>query len=157
MKLYLVQHARAKDKEEDPQRGLTEKGWEEAQRVADFLVKSAKPQVTTIFHSGKTRARQTAEAFAKVLHPIGGLQEAEGLDPMAETSIWRERLREGEEDLMLVGHLPHLERLCSRLVSGPEEKPIVSFQNAGVVCLARSEGSMWEIQWIVTPSLLTIF
>ena len=37
MRVYLVQHGRAKSEEEDPQRRLTDKGIGEVEKVADFL------------------------------------------------------------------------------------------------------------------------
>ena len=37
MRVYLVQHGQAKSEEEDPQRGLTDKGIGEVEKVADFL------------------------------------------------------------------------------------------------------------------------
>jgi len=60
LRVYLVRHGKAKSKEEDPERHLTERGAEEVRRVARFLA-AAGIQVSKILHSGKTRARQTAE------------------------------------------------------------------------------------------------
>jgi phosphohistidine phosphatase len=37
MKLYLVQHGKAKSKEEDPDRPLSMDGLEETKKVASFL------------------------------------------------------------------------------------------------------------------------
>ncbi len=37
MRVYLVQHGKAKPAEEDPSRDLTGEGYEEVKRVADFL------------------------------------------------------------------------------------------------------------------------
>lgn len=41
----------------------------------------------------------------------------------------------GPENVMLVGHLPFMERLVSYLVTGTAEKVVVKFQNGGIVCL----------------------
>ena len=37
MRVYLVQHGKAKPAEEDPSRGLTGEGYAEVKQVADFL------------------------------------------------------------------------------------------------------------------------
>jgi len=37
MRVYLVQHGKAKPAEEDPGRGLTGEGYAEVKQVADFL------------------------------------------------------------------------------------------------------------------------
>ncbi|MCZ2845213.1 MAG: histidine phosphatase family protein [Candidatus Bathyarchaeota archaeon] len=66
MKLYLVQHAEAKQEEEDPARPLSEKGWENLDKISDFL-KGKDIKVSKIFHSGKLRAKQTAEKLSEAI------------------------------------------------------------------------------------------
>ena len=63
MRLYLVQHGQAKSEELDPQRGLTEQGVQDVERLAAFL-KPLSLAVQVVWHSGKTRAAQTAEILA---------------------------------------------------------------------------------------------
>jgi len=55
---------------------------------------------------------------------------------------------------MLVGHLPHLSRLASRLICGDEERKVVSFQMGGVVCLERDAEGNWSVRWALTPELV---
>ncbi len=52
MMLYLMQHGKAKPKEVDPERSLSDEGVEEVERVAAFLEKAG-IKVAEIFHSGK--------------------------------------------------------------------------------------------------------
>ncbi|MEE9594620.1 MAG: phosphohistidine phosphatase SixA, partial [Candidatus Hydrothermarchaeales archaeon] len=106
--LYLVQHGEPKREEEDSDRPLSETGWSEIRKVAAFIAETVNIPVSTIFHSGKTRARQTAEALAKYLNPTEGVKEADGLKPLDDPLIWADRLAETKEDIVLVGHLPHL-------------------------------------------------
>jgi phosphohistidine phosphatase len=54
---------------------------------------------------------------------------------------------------MLVGHLPHLSRLAALLLADTPEREIVTFRNAGVVCLDR-QGSRFALRWILTPELV---
>jgi phosphohistidine phosphatase len=68
MALYLVQHGQCHSKEIDPAKGLTEAGRDTARRIAS-VAKGYKVPVTCILHSGKKRARQTAEIFAEALAP----------------------------------------------------------------------------------------
>lgn len=154
MNLYLVQHAESKPKEEDPQRSLSDQGKTDVEKVAAFVSKHTTLKVDRILHSGKTRARQTAEVLAKYLNPQDGISVAEGLEPLADPSIWTNRLAEEKEDLMLVGHLPHLDKLAAKLICGDEAGSAVMFQNAGIVCLIRDDSGVWSLYWMVTPKML---
>jgi phosphohistidine phosphatase len=60
VRVYLVQHGRAKSEEEEPQRRLTDKGIGEVQKVAVFL-RPLELRIDAVWHSGKARAQQTAE------------------------------------------------------------------------------------------------
>jgi len=68
MNLYLVQHAKAKPAELDPERPLTEEGMVDARRVASFVSRNTDTRVAAILHSGLLRAQQTAQIFAEYLH-----------------------------------------------------------------------------------------
>lgn len=154
MRLYLVQHTEAKSEEEDPARPLTEKGLADIKRVARHLREHAAIKLAEIAHSGKTRAEQTAQVLAEALAPLRGLAKAEGLEPLADPKPWAERLAELDEDIMLVGHLPHLSRLTSRLILDDEERKVVRFQMGGVVCLERDTEGNWAVRWALTPELV---
>jgi len=155
MNLYLVQHAKAKGDEEDPQRSLSNEGTAELRRVVSFVTEQGCLSVSKILHSGKLRAEQTAQAFAERLKPSAGLDAADGLKPKDDPSIWAERLCTVEDDTMLVGHLPHLGRLASLLLTGDASRTTVSFRNAGVVALVRDTGGAWTVSWVVTPQILS--
>jgi phosphohistidine phosphatase len=153
MQLYLVQHAQAKSEAEDPQRSLTEAGKQAALRMADFAARH-KIAVAEIWHSGKVRARQTAEIFADALRPPGGVQEKPGLGPLEDVTPLVSALAGARDNLMIVGHLPHLSRLASRLLCQDETKTIVAFQMAGIVRLDREGAGEWSLRWIVAPELV---
>jgi len=153
MFLYLVQHAEAKGKEEDPARDLTAKGRQDVERVARYL-KGLEVQVRQIFQSGKTRAHSTADVLAAQVQPPAGVSEAPGLAPLDDPGIWAERLQSLDEDIMLVGHLPHLGRLAALILSGDQERSVVNFQMGGVVCLRRLDAGQWAVDWMVIPTIL---
>ncbi len=60
MALYLVQHGKSLPKEIDSEQGLTDEGIADVERIAG-VAKSYGIVVSSIQHSGKKRARQTAE------------------------------------------------------------------------------------------------
>ena len=154
MAVYLVRHAEAKHADEDPERPLSDKGWEEARKVASFLSQVGGLRAQRILHSGKTRARQTAEVLAEVLVPTEGVEEADGLDPQADPFVWANHLGDTEDDIVLVGHLPHMGRLAGLLVTGKPDREAVQFQSAALVCLAQEEAESWTVRWMVVPSML---
>ena len=150
MFLYLVQHGDAKREEEDPARPLSEKGMRDITMVASHISQLG-IRVYKIFHSTKLRARQTAEVLAGNLNPGKGLSEGDGLSPMDDPAIWAARLKDVPDDIVLVGHLPHLGRLTSVLLCGNADRNPVSFRMAGVVCLKKDDKGVWSLQWMLTP------
>jgi len=152
MLLYLVQHGEAKKEEEDPQRGLTEKGQEAVRKMAEHAAK-LNIRVNEIFHSAKLRARQTAMILAEQLKPEKGTDQSDDLLPMDDPDLWAVRLAGMNEDTMLVGHLPFLARLAGLLLCGDKEKTFVDFKTGGIVCLKRIE-SRWVLAWMVVPEMV---
>jgi phosphohistidine phosphatase len=152
MKLYLVQHGGAKSKAEDPQRPLTQRGKEDVARVAAFAA-GADLQVGQIRHSGKRRAEETASILADYLSPTVGVVATPGLAPRDDVHPIAEAVQGETRPVMLVGHLPFLDRLASLLVTGDAEASVVRFQMGGIVCLVR-EDEQWAVGWMVTPDLI---
>jgi phosphohistidine phosphatase len=151
MALYLVQHGKCLPKEIDPDQGLSPEGSADTEHTARWALDLGL-KVGRILHSGKTRARQTAEILAAALRPAEGVKEASGLNPLDDVVPWNS-LNPGA-GLMLVGHLPFMERLAALLVTGSQEKPVIRFQNSGIVCLDRDEGSVnWVVRWALVPKL----
>jgi len=151
--LFLVQHAEAKPKEEDPERRITEKGRKETEKVAKFFKEHIGIGVSKIIHSTKTRARQTAEILAHYIKPKDVIEE-EGLEPLADPLIWVNKLRDIRENVMIVGHLPHLSKLLSILIVKDPEAEIVKFRYSSIVCLEQGEDEKWRILWIIRPDII---
>jgi len=153
MNLYLVRHGEAVDKGEDPARPLTAQGRRDVERVAG-LAKRTGIEVHQIRHSGKRRAEETAEIFGELLQPAGGIVAVSGLAPNDDVRAVAELLKRESQPLMVVGHLPFLERLLSLLVTGKPEHSIVRFQKGSIVCLEwDAVARAWTVQWAVTPTL----
>jgi phosphohistidine phosphatase len=152
MAIYLVQHGEAKRKDEDPERPLTDKGRSDAEKVAIYVGNQG-IEVASIIHSGKLRAQQTAEIFAKHLSPAQGVAQQQGLEANDDPESIKRLISEATESIMIVGHLPHLIKLASLLILGDPEKKIINFINAGVVCLSLKD-SKWMLNWAVTPEII---
>ncbi len=101
-----------------------------------------------VLHSGKTRARQTAEIWCGLLDTDG--EQADALAPNDDPMIWVGRLTEEHNDLMLVGHLPHLSRLASLLLTDAADDPVIQFQQGGLVGLERT-GTGWVVEVVLPP------
>jgi phosphohistidine phosphatase len=152
MKLYLVQHAKALEKEVDAQRPLSGEGRKDIEKVAAFL-KGRKLSVERIWHSGKLRALQTAEALAGAVK-AEEVKEREGLKPDDGVEAVADELKAKEASIMLVGHMPFVSRLASVLVTGSREAEVVRFRQGGLVCLGRDEEGKWAVEWMVIPEIL---
>jgi len=151
MRVYLVQHGLAKEKSEDAERPLSGQGREDVTRAAGFLSLFEKPKPARIMHSGKLRAKQTAAMFSEAW---GGMpvEKTDGLAPNDDPAIWSAQLQSMPEDVMLVGHLPYMQRLAGLLICNDINRQAVSFRNGGVVCLERRE-SGWTLLWQINPTL----
>jgi phosphohistidine phosphatase len=154
MKLYLIQHGEAKSEREDPERSLTSKGAQEVDRVAQAANKMGiKP--AKIYHSGKKRAAQTAAIIASGLKaPEKNVEAVRGLNPNDAVRPRLEKIAEEKEDIMLVGHLPFLEKLASLLLCGDENARVVLFRYGGMVCLEQKEDGGWALKWFLTPEMV---
>lgn len=153
MRLYLVRHGAALPKEVDPERGLNNEGRQEAEKVAAFLERQA-IEVEAVWESGKKRATQTAEIMAAAVNSKGGVVCRSGMDPMDPVTPIIEELSSLEGDYMLVGHLPFMSILASRLILGREDPDVVRFPAAAVVCLEKGSSGEWTVGWMVTPDVL---
>ena len=152
MRLYLVQHGQAFPAAEHPDRPLTDLGRRAVETVAALLARG-QPPVSRIVHSGKTRARQTADILAGHLTSGQPVEAAAGLDPNDAVDPWVETANGWTEDRLLVGHQPFLGKLVSRLVLG-EERTVVDYQPGTVVCLERASAGDWRIVGMLGPALL---
>lgn len=152
MALFLIQHGKSLPKDQDPQKGLSPEGIAETERIAE-VAKGYAVAVSKIIHSGKTRARQTAEIFEAALKPLKGIHERSGLNPLDDVTVFADTIDSSEDD-MLVGHLPFMERLTAYLITGSIEKPVFKFQNSGIVCLDKDPTTeSWVIKWTLMPHI----
>jgi len=139
---------------------LSETGRKDVARMTSFLARS-RIRVARVLHSGKLRAQETALILADTLGPGRIIEQS--LYPIAPNDptdalyeaieAWPEEGSTG--DVMVVGHLPYMSRLVSRLICGAEEETVVHFLPGTVVALERGDnGDGWIVAWAVRPELM---
>jgi len=138
MLLYLFRHGIAIDRADpdcptDSDRFLTDKGLRRTLRAAEGLYRlGAAPDL--VISSPWTRAVQTAELVIEAF----GLSEAElifdhDLLPMSHPSaILRKLIDLDIDEVMLVGHAPHLDLILDELSDGALIEPLTK---AGAACI----------------------
>ncbi len=152
MAIYLVQHGQCLSKQEDPEKGLSEKGADDVSRIAQVAA-GYRVQVDRILHSGKKRAFQTAEIIAEIPKPEKGVDVSEGMNPLDDAAAFAPAL-DMASNCMVVGHLPHLEKLAAYCVSGQDQKPIFQLQNGGILCLGHyGDTEQVVIKWALMPNV----
>ena len=158
MNLYILRHAiavpRGTPRFKDENRPLTKDGARKMKAVAEGM-RGLKLKFDRIVTSPWLRARQTADIVAKTFH-----QEVEiwkSLIPSEDPRQLIAALRKSnDEDLLLVGHEPHLSQFISVLISGGPGTQI-EFKKGGL-CKVRSDdliyGQCATLQWLLAPSQL---
>ena len=154
MKVYLIRHGEAVSSEVDPKRPLSEEGRADIRKIASFI-RPLGVYVEHIWHSGKSRAAQTAEILAGAVAVEKGCSSREGLGPNSDVLTVADELEAYDTDLMIVGHLPFLWNLTSLLVAGRETTDVVAFGAGTIVCLKRRDPGVWQINWMVAPQILS--
>jgi phosphohistidine phosphatase len=150
MKLYLIQHGKSVSKEEDPQRPLNEEGRICTQRIGQFL-KSKNIKVDSMWHSSKLRSIQTAQILSGFITTTK-IMERQDLNPLDPVDKFPQEIDNLNKDLIIVGHLPFLQKLTSLLLVGSQELDLVSFVYSGVVCLEKKEN--WKLAWFLVPQII---
>jgi len=152
MAIYLVQHGKSLSKEQDPEKGISETGVRETERIAEVAA-GYKVDVKRILHSGKKRALQTAEIFGRHLAPVEGVKMEEGLKALDDVTVWSPKL-DLDTGFMLVGHLPFMEKLTGLMTTGSVDIIPFKFQNSGIICLDRDpDREKWFIKWSLMPNI----
>ena len=152
MALYLVQHGISLPKDIDPDQGLSDEGVSEVKRIAG-VAKTYHVPVSRIQHSGKKRAHHTAEIFASALTPGRAVEQRSGLNPLDDVVAVAGTLN-SSDNLMLVGHLPFMERLTAYLVTKAVDSLVFKFQNGGILCLeANPDAASYFIKWALMPKI----
>lgn len=142
MYLYLVHHADAVGPHVDPQRPLSALGRAQVEALAE-RARAAGCAPAAIWHSGKLRARQTAEAFYRLCSPFAEFKMVRGLLPDDPPQYVRDLVAGESRDVMLVGHMPSLRDALHALAPASAEFPL-----HGLVALESvDDGKTWREHW----------
>jgi len=143
--LVLVHHAPALGPKEDPTQPLSPMGRAWADQAAlDAAARGVKP--SAIWHSGKLRARQTAESFWRACNPLARFAAERGLQPGDPPAWIADRLLAEDGEALIVGHMPYMARLLRLLVTGDPDAAGPEFPAHAVIALEERDGK-WSECW----------
>ena len=112
--------------------------------AAALAARGAKPDV--VWHSGKLRAKQTAELCWAACAPFATFEATRDTQPDDPASWMRDRLRYEPREVLIAGHFTHLPRLLAALLGGDH----AAFPQHGAVTLeTNDEGATWQELWRV--------
>lgn len=153
MKLYLVQHGDACSKEIDPERPLSEQGKADVNRLAVFLRKAG-IRVSRLEHSGKLRARQTAERLVNAIAPGVRPEVNSHIQADSDPAEFVQLSFMWNTDILIVSHLPFLAKLVSQLTLRNTAVLFANFTPGSAICLERNSNNQWLVNWQVRPEIL---
>jgi len=140
MILYLAQHGLAVDKKIDPERPLSDQGRLEVRNIAHYF-KQSDIAIKNIYHSGKSRAAETASIFADVLK-VDLLEKLDGINPNDDLEPIVDIINSWTADAMIVSHIPFLPRLTSHLLTGKPPSDS-NYLPGNIVCLEKDNDNEW--------------
>lgn len=157
MNLLLLRHGEAEDSApggRDADRQLTDSGRKTVRSVAAALAEVA--GISRIHASPLTRARETAEIVAKEF-PEAALTLTRAMAPSAAVEEILEELEAAgaHEEILLVGHQPHMGMLLGYLVTGRSDVEI-PVKKASVSCVAFKNGRPQPpgaLRWLLSPRI----
>ena len=165
MKLLIVRHADAGDREEweksgrpDEERPLSPKGMEQMRGAARGLL-ALVPDIDVIVASPLVRAVQTAEILLAAYAGKPTLETHASLEPEVGPEKFRVWLRDHDElgVIAAVGHEPHLGILTTWLMTG-EKGSRVEMKKGGA-CLLEFEKKIRAgsaiLSWLMAPKQLS--
>ena len=153
MKLYLVQHGQAVDKSADPQRPLSEAGIKDVERVAEVVTRTG-AALGRILHSGKARARQTADIFSEYAETGATATGIDGIAPLDDVKAFAEQIAGFGDEVMVCGHQPFMGKLVSHLLFDTAEISSVEFLPGTIARLDRGKDGDWVLCWLLRPETL---
>ena len=143
--ILLVHHGPAVGPEVDTMRPLSSVGRAATERLAAAVaLRGVQPHA--IWHSGKLRARQTAELFWKACNPLASVSAERGLQPDDSPRWMRDRLTGETRSILIAGHMPSLSRLLASLLGDQDGSAPVVFPQHGCVAL-EPDGDLWKEVW----------
>lgn len=138
MRVCLVHHAEAVGPHVNTQRPLSGLGHRQAEWLAAH-VQEIGFMPAAIWHSGKLRSRQTAEAFLRLCSPFAEFKMIRGLHSEDPPEWLRHELAAEARDVLLVGHMPHIADLARELAPESPAFPLHS-----LIGFERGDDGRWQ-------------
>ena len=149
MQLFLMRHGDYVSETVDPKHPLSDKGRNDVSKIGAFFKKND-IEFDAIIHSTKIRAKQTALIIKGIINPEAEISEKEYLCPHDSVDNIYSDILNFKGNLMIVGHLPFLPKLVSRLLSSGEKKVMLSMQTGSAVGLFK-EQDKWSMDFYISP------
>ena len=86
--------------------------------------------------------------------PEQGCEQKPGLSPNDPVSEILNNIIFQKKNILLVGHLPFLQKMVSLALLDAESQAIIKFCMAGIVCLEYDEEGVWTLIFEVISELL---
>jgi phosphohistidine phosphatase len=149
--VVVMRHAEPVSSMEDATRPLSVVGRRQADLMASWIA-AAGVMPEEVRTSNRLRAKQTADVLARRLGlPPGRSREWNALAPDADPAVAAADLGSDAQRVVLVGHLPHVERLVSTLVTGEPTLVHLEMNYASAVVLTKT-GERWAIRAALGPA-----
>ena len=153
LKVILVRHGESTSTVDNPERPLAITGRQHAEQMASWL-HGCGYEVEKIVHSSKLRARQTAKIFGSRLGlHAAHVREIDGVKPHDAPEPIVELLQAELQPLLIVSHLPFLNRLASLMLTDDPHRLQFQFSDAGALILTRVSGG-WRIEAVVGHQMI---
>ena len=159
MHLYLLRHAEAIDSSPDNLRPLTTKGRDDTARLGKLLKTQGVQLPKRVWVSPYLRAQETAQILLKAAHSDADLETRDDITPEDSVETLLPDLNAIEEDLLLVGHNPHLSILASQLLGGHQSECIIQYRKCALARFERirffspNTPARWALDWFIPPKL----
>lgn len=154
MFLYLLRHADASDGQPDADRALSPKGRSDVEKLGRLLTRSGVKLPELTWCSPYRRAGETAEVLR-----VRTVDRREMLTPYDDPAGLLPELAEVEQDLLIVGHNPHLSVLAGYLLGGLSANVAVRCRKCTLLRFERIKRytndpqPTWVLDWMLPPKL----
>lgn len=148
-----MRHGTAAGPDVDPEQGLSGLGRDEISRLAERLA-SRGVQFSRVFHSNKTRAKQTAELMILGVSPSADISMHEGLSPNDDPKFVMDEMGNWPSDTLAVSHLPLVPGLLAIIPGIGSASVRINFVPGTIVCIEKTPAEAelaWKLAWVESP------